>query len=233
MKWFKHECDMHTNLKIQILIAKHGLEGYAIYNLSLEMVGKEGKSGRINSNLMWKQGILKVASWSDEGKLKDILETLASIGLICSKSLKYGHLHIPSFAKRADEYSQKKSGQNPDNVTTHLGKNRIDKNRLDNILRGYCFFKNFKFENLSRSDFARNYRVIKNLIERCQSVGDEDSIVLQAIDWMSKQGYEWTLETVDKKWMEFLAKGKKSKEYLEMERLYNENSRRDSDKVTL
>ena len=40
MKWFKHDCDMHTDLKVQALYAKHGCEGYIVWIICLELLGK-------------------------------------------------------------------------------------------------------------------------------------------------------------------------------------------------
>lgn len=155
-------------------------------------------------------------------KIRETLDIiLKTFPKLVSKS---GYLKFKNF-KDLHNWVGNRSAIARDDTRESQDKIRIDKIRLDKILRSYCFYKNWIFENLSPRDFARNYRVIKNLIERCQSVGDDDSVVVQAIEWMSKQNYEWTLETVDKKWMEFLAKGRKSKEYLEMERMYNEKSR--------
>src|SRR3990167_11404571 len=107
MRWFKHDCDMHTDLKIQTLMEKHGTDGYAIWVICLELLGKEGKKGLLNSKSGWQNGLLKVVGWSDNGKLISILKTMAELNLINPKSLKYGNLYVPKFIKRADDYTMR------------------------------------------------------------------------------------------------------------------------------
>jgi len=112
MRWFKHDVDMHTDLKIQNLIEKYGLEGYAIWCLCLEMLGKEGEKGRLDSKTGWLRGLLRITRWSgDVNKsthLENILSCMGKLNLINSNSLKHGHLHIPNFTKRADDYTARK-----------------------------------------------------------------------------------------------------------------------------
>lgn len=89
-----------------------------------------------------------------------------------------------------------------------LDKNRIDKKRIDKIHRVYLAVKGWKEENLESRDYARNYKAIKALVSRAEKSGGGDELVVQSLEWMSKQDYQWTLETVDKKWQDFLARGK-------------------------
>jgi len=198
MKWFKHDSDMHTNLKIQELIDRQGAEGYAVWCLCLEFMAKEGKRNRIDGQKRWKKGLIKVLQWSDEGRLNPILETLAEVKLINSKSLKYGNLHIPSFSKRADNYTkyQLKS----------IFKDsypRIDKNRIDKIIREYIREKGWvdyleKNPFLKGNVFQRNLRPAKELI----IIANDDTKAIKAISVMAKEYKEkkldWTLETVIK-----------------------------------
>lgn len=198
MRWFKHDCDMHTDLKVQILIKKHGVEGYGIYNLCLEMVGQQGKKGKIEGQLRWREAILKMAGWSDNGKLDKIINTMAEVRLICPKSLKYGNLSIPKFIKRADDYTTRKlrtlSEQDTDNV-------RVDKKRIEKIREEYIKAKGFRLTDFSSDDFARTGKAIKTLINKA---GGEDTQVIEAIKWASKQSWcDWTLETVIRRWLSF------------------------------
>jgi len=198
MRWFKHDCDMHTNLKIQTLIEKEGAEGYAIWNLCLEMVGKEGKAGRINGQKRWKKGIMKVFQWSDEGRLNKILNTLADVRLINSKSLNYGNLHIPEFKKRGDDYYRRQlrtlSEQDTENV-------RVDKNRIDKIRLEYIRIKGFSLDSFSSDDFARTAKAIKTLVTKAKG---NDDLVIKSLEWASKQKWcDWTFETIIKRWPDF------------------------------
>lgn len=207
MRWFKHDCDMHTDLKIQSLMEKHGLEGYGIFNLCLEMVGKEGRGGRINGQLRWRQGICKVAGWSEDGKLDKILETMAELGLICSKSLKYGNLYIPKFIKRADNYTTQKLRRDYEETTKNIPP---EKKRIDKIRTEYIRVKGWDINNFTSDDFARTAKAIKNLILKAKGDG---GLVEKGLIWASQQNWcDWTLETLIKKWQDFL-KTKTQKDY--------------------
>lgn len=199
MKWFKHDTDMHTDLKIQNLIEKHGAEGYAIFNLCLEMVGKEGTKGKIDGRLRWKQLICKVVGWSDNGKLESIINSMAELGLICSKSLKYGNLHIPKFTKRADDYTMRKLRTNSEYSTdnVHLDKNRIDKIRIE-----YAKLRGLDINNFQSDDFARTAKAIKTLVIKSKF---NDNLVIKSIAWAANQTWcDWTLETIIRRWPDFM-----------------------------
>lgn len=47
MKWFKHRVDAHTDIKVQKLCREFGSVGYAMFFYCLEIIGKEGKGGRL------------------------------------------------------------------------------------------------------------------------------------------------------------------------------------------
>ena len=137
MKWFKHDVDMGIDLKIQAVIHKHGLEGYAIWCLTLELLGREGpengRIGRIDGLEMAIRGLMQVTGWQEGRKIKRILSTFSTLGLIDRKSFSSGNLYIPKFASRVDEYTQRKmnkiSGENRDNVPYY--KIRTDKIRKE------------------------------------------------------------------------------------------------------
>lgn len=214
MKWFKHDVDMHTDLKIQALISKHGLEGYAIWNLCLELLGKEGHKGRLMVGSRWQEGLLKVIGWSGDGqamvRLNAILKEMSELKLICGKSLKYGNLYIPKFTKRVDDYTARiirtKYEQNTEKVALDIEQNRVNKNRLDKIRIEYIKLKGWKEENLKSDDYARIHSAIKKLLLKA----DNDEIAISAIQWVSQQKYcDWTMETVVKKFPDFLNKDRK------------------------
>ncbi len=171
MRWFKHDCDMHTDLKIQAHLSEHGLEGYAIFNLCLELVGKEGSRGKLMSKTMWQDGLLKVFARSDDGmgkvKLNKILMYLAQIDLISSKSFKYGHLHIPNFTKRIDDYTARQirtmSEPDTDKVLPDIDKNRTEQNPRPLLL----FFCD-KYKQKQNKDYvinwAKDQKILKDLL---------------------------------------------------------------------
>ncbi len=171
MRWFKHDCDMHTDLKIQALLSEHGLEGYAIFNLCLELVGKEGSRGKLMSKTMWQDGLLEVFARSDDGmgkvKLNKILMYLAQIDLISSKSFKYGHLHIPNFTKRIDDYTARQirtmSEPDTDKVLPDIDKNRTEQNPRPLLL----FFCD-KYKQKQNKDYVINWakgqKILKDLL---------------------------------------------------------------------
>ncbi len=164
MKWFKHDTDMHTDIKVQNLVDKCGFEAYGIYNLCLEMVGKEGKRYRLDGRLRWRQLILKVTQWSDEGRLDTIINTMAELRLICPKALKYGNLYIPKMKSRVDEYTQRnigsKSGVSRDNIGAK--NNTTEYNRIE------------KEKNKKKQDFLLSPENLKNLKADCK--GDMQSV---------------------------------------------------------
>lgn len=216
MRWFKHDVDMHTDFKIRELIEKHGIEGYAIWSLCLELIGKEGvkiskngstKVGRwcLNGQRRWKHHLLNICQWSDEGKLDAILLTLADLGLICSKSLKYGTLYVPNFRNRADDYTSRivrtVYEQGSDNV--HLEQNRTDKIRREEMVaiqEHYVEKKGYNREHLTNSDWLRFSKGAKLLFLKAGSVEEAK----RAIDWVAEQSYiDWTIETAVKKFPDY------------------------------
>lgn len=138
MKWFKHESDAHTNMKLQALIDKLGVAGYGYYWACVELVASQGGDEfRVKKDKHWEQHLKKMLSIEPKEQ-KKYLVVLATHNLIDLKSLKNGDLYIPKLEERCDEYSEKKkrndakktmSGQGRDNVG--LEQNRTDKNRKE------------------------------------------------------------------------------------------------------
>lgn len=131
MKWFKHETDAHSNLKLQGLIDKFGLEGYGYYWSCLELIGKSGEEYKVKSTKDWMLYFKKFLNIEIEKQIK-ILDYLSEKNLIDKAELGKGNLHAPKLAERCDEYTDKvrrKSGQGRDNV--RLEENRIEENRRE------------------------------------------------------------------------------------------------------
>lgn len=215
MKWFKHDCDMHTNLKIQELIDREKTEGYAIWCLCLEFVGKEGKKGKLDGRKRWKKGLLKVLQWPDKERLERILNVLAELRLINPKSLGYGNLHIPEFHKRADDWTRRQL-RSEFGVSSEKLPHRIDKIKkedIDKIREEYIKLKDWLEEDLISSDYARINKRIKDLLIKAKGNVDK---VTKAIRWINTRGYDdWTLETVIKKWGDFIKREKRQEAQIE------------------
>lgn len=131
MKWFKHETDAHTNLKLQILIRENGLASYGYYWFLVELVGKEGEEFRVLPEKKWKN-FAKLLLNLEEKEQEVFLQAISSLELIDKKSLTKGILYIPKLAERSDDYTKRVrrvSVQSSDNV--HLEEKRRDKKRIE------------------------------------------------------------------------------------------------------
>ncbi len=69
------------------------------------------------------------------------------------------------------------------------------------IREEYIRLKGFDPINLSSNDYGRMGRAIKTLLTRAN--GNTD-LVMRGLQWQAKQPYSWTLETLDKKWLDFM-----------------------------
>lgn len=138
MKWFKHEAEAHTNMKLQALIDKLGIAGYGYYWACVELIASQGGDGFIiEKDKHWEQHLKKMLNIEQDDQKKYLVE-LARQNLIDRESLKKGILYIPKLEERCDEYMEKKkrkdkvgivSGQGRDNVG--LEQKRTDKNRKE------------------------------------------------------------------------------------------------------
>lgn len=132
MKWFKHEADAHTNMKLQALIDKLGIAGYGYYWACVELVASQGGDGfKIGKEKHWEEHLKKMLNIEPKDQKKYLVE-LARHNLIDLKSLKIGDLYIPKLEERCDEYTEKlrrKSRQHTDNVG--LEQKRTDKKRRE------------------------------------------------------------------------------------------------------
>ncbi len=80
-------------------------------------------------------------------------------------------------------------------------KDVVDKTRLDKIRKEYIKIKGWDISSFTSDDFGRTAKAIKTLITKASS----DEQVGQALVWASRQKWcDWTLETVIKKWQDFL-----------------------------
>ncbi|MCF7835805.1 MAG: hypothetical protein K9M15_01655 [Candidatus Marinimicrobia bacterium] len=130
MKWFQHQSESLINLKLQEFIDEFGMEGYGFWWRTCELVANQGKNYRIKETKKWKKA-LKIFSKLPEEKIESMLKQMATLNMICKKSLDKGVLAVPKMAEYSDEYTKKVrrvSVQGTDNV-------RQDKIRRDKIRR--------------------------------------------------------------------------------------------------
>lgn len=203
MKWFQHDCDMHTDLKVQALIQKHGAEGYATWNLCLELLGKEGKGGKLMASTLWKECLSSVLYQSNKevglARIDKILDTMATLRLIDAKSLNNGNLYVPKFLKRADNWTKKLLRSSDEDTSQKVP---LYKNILDKIILHYIRLKGWEEKNLNRSDYARVALTTKKLLKRTNGSLE---LITEGMDWIAKRGWDWwTLETLDKYWADFM-----------------------------
>ena len=104
MKWFKHESDAHTNMKLQALIDKLGVAGYGYYWACVELVANQGGDEfKITKNKHWEQHLKKMLNIEPKDQ-KKYLVVLATHNLIDLKALKKGDLYnnklLPLILKR-------------------------------------------------------------------------------------------------------------------------------------
>ena len=96
---------------------------------------------------------------------------------------------------------------------------KISKIRLDKIRLHYLQAKEWVGLTLTPADYSRINGCIKKLLQR---EGADDQSVIDAIGWVSRQEYcDWTLETVIKKYPDFLKTYKHEKDMKEFENAIN------------
>lgn len=131
MKWFKHETDAHSNLKLQNVIDTYGLEAYGYYWMCVELVAMQSENFQLKAEKNWKNYLKKLSGLTPD-KQEPYLQLFADTNLIDKKSLSKGTLYIPKLEERQDDYTKKvrrKYGQDTDNV--HLEEKRIEKKRVE------------------------------------------------------------------------------------------------------
>lgn len=166
MKWFKHETDAHTNLKLQTLIRDHGAAAYGYYWFLIELVGKEGDNFRIISGKSWNK-FAEIMLQIDSKKQQEYLDAIADLGLIDKKALKQGTLYIPKLAERSDDYTnrvRRVSEHSSDNVP--LEENRTEEIRTEKrrISSFEDILKHPLWETIKTKYPDRDYRYQFNLM---------------------------------------------------------------------
>jgi hypothetical protein len=111
MKWFRHESDSHSNIKLGAVVHQFGLKGYALYWLCLELVAQQGSmTYELNHNRTWELALCTF-SGLEVNELRTILKRFGELELICAKSLEEGKLSIPKMADYADTYTVRRTSE--------------------------------------------------------------------------------------------------------------------------
>lgn len=122
MKWFKHMTNMRNDLFVKKIRKEFGLEGYAIYNLILEIYAEAcGKDP--GSEVEFDKGILLDELGVKEPKMMRVVDACVAAGKwvaptsdsVDGRKNKTILLAIPKMASIKDDYSRK-SGQGTDKV---------------------------------------------------------------------------------------------------------------------
>jgi len=105
---------------------------------------------------------------------------------------------------------QKTTNNNVKNVKNNnnilLGP-KVPKGRIDKIRSKYITLKGYSHKDFTQDDYSRTGRAIKTLLTKADH---KDHLVIEALGWVSGLGYtEWTLETIVKKWPDFLKYSKR------------------------
>jgi len=129
MKWFQHQSDSYTNIKMQELMEDFGIKGYGIFWLLCEMVAQQGIDYSIHSTKNWKKSVARNSSLK-VGELDKILSRLGELNMIDGGALSKNILYIPKMGDYSDDYTKRHR-----RVYEHDTKKvRQDKSRKDKII---------------------------------------------------------------------------------------------------
>lgn len=221
MKWFKHQSDSYTDLKMRTLLDEFGADGYATFFILCELVAQQGHKYKLISGTFWKILAPKILQL-EQKRFENIIQKMANLKLIDSKALSIGTLYVPKMKKYCADYDNKKvrtlSGHCPDIVRTLSGavsekvpleEKRKEEKRIyinskaiketkRNDIKTILLFAHKKgieefVEDQFQSFIKRNLRASQFL------KGYEQAKIEQTMDWLNKNAeFKWTLETVSK-----------------------------------
>ena len=106
MKWFRHNSDSYSNLKMQELIAEFGAMGYGVFWIACELIAQQGEDYRINGGKNWKKAISNITKVEQE-KLDKIFILMADLNMIDKKELAKNCLFIPKMEEYSDDYTNR------------------------------------------------------------------------------------------------------------------------------
>lgn len=210
MRWFQHDIDASADLRIVRLEEIYKNDGYSVYFKCLEIVGDQGESCKLKFEVFPKSLIAKRCNIAED-KLDDILSYMAKVELCDSKYMSKGILYFPKLIKRADDYAKRLRRK-------LVQASYIDTDDKKEIKEYYIKIKGYDVSGWIAGDWARLGKSVKDLLLRSNNNKQE---CIEAILWISDKPYEWTIETLLRKYPDFL-KGRKSDRVKELERIIDE-----------
>jgi len=206
--YFPHDYHARHDPKLERLFLTMGYEGLGIYWCLIEMLYEQG--GKIL--------LTDIPLYAKEPKLyQHIDNVINNFSLFGNDGQCFWSTSVLKRLQFREEKSQKSSISalkrwgNANAMPTQCEGNAIkerkgkeikEKHRIDKIRLVYTTLKNHSLANYASNDFARTGKAIVELINRAK---DNDALVLEALEWISEQKFEWTLETLNKKWVDFMA----------------------------
>lgn len=108
--------------------------------------------------------------------------------------------YIKGFKEKHNYIAQKELPGNSEGTPMEVA-DKIRIEQINKIREEYITLKGLDLKNFYPDDFARTAKAIKNLVFKA---GGRDALVVEGLHWIAKQSYEWSLETLVKKWAEFM-----------------------------
>jgi len=107
MKWFKHETSAVKNEKIQSLMDDHGIAGYGIYFILVELCA-EKVDQRLNPEINIKWPFIEYLTHSRRSTIRRVLDSCATAGLLVWESNDQQMVcRIPKLLKRLDNWTKR------------------------------------------------------------------------------------------------------------------------------
>jgi len=118
---------------------------------------------------------------------------------------KNGHLKFKNFKALHNRVGKTEGSPKEVQKDTQIRAEQISKIRVE-----YLSLKNLSLKDFTSTDYARTGKTIKTLI--CRAEGKDD-LVIEGLRWASNQKWcDWTLETLNRRWVDFKASKNKKPE---------------------
>jgi hypothetical protein len=105
MKWFKHNTDSYSNLKMGAILDEFGTSAYGFWWICVELVGQQGIEYRLEATKGWRRALNRFSV--NEGEIDRWLKAFGTINLIDAEALARGDLYIPNLSEYCDDYYSK------------------------------------------------------------------------------------------------------------------------------
>ena len=128
--------------------------------------------------------------------LKTFPKLITRNGVVKFKNFNEIHNKLGNYFGTPLELQENANGNKDKIREEKIREEQINKVRLE-----FVRIKGLDIKNFFPDDYARTGKAIKNLVFKA---GGKEDLVLEALAWMGKQSYEWSLETVIKKWADFM-----------------------------